>query len=121
MKSKFMSMASHDLSNSLMTLQVSFEMLSQSLKPDDEQLKKMRYISNGIGQISRLIEDLVDWASIEQGKFRLETNLFDAGSLVEETRSGRRPGRGRARQTLKIGSSPACRRSPPTRSASLRC
>lgn len=85
MKSKFMSMASHDLSNSLMTLQVSFEMLSQSLKPDDEQLKKMRYISNGIGQISRLIEDLVDWASIEQGKFRLETNLFDAGSLVEET------------------------------------
>jgi len=85
MKSKFMSMASHDLSNSLMTLQVSFEMLSASLKPDEEQLKKMRYISNGIGQISRLIEDLVDWASIEQGKFRLETNLFDAGSLVEET------------------------------------
>lgn len=88
MKSKFMSMASHDLSNSLMTLQVSFEMLAQSIKPDDEQVKKMRYISNGIGQISRLIEDLVDWASIEQGKFRLETNLFDAGSLVEETAVG---------------------------------
>jgi two-component system, sensor histidine kinase and response regulator len=84
MKSKFMSMASHDLSNSLMTLQVSFEMLSQSLKPDDEQRKKMQYISNGIGQISRLIEDLVDWASIEQGKFRLETNLFDPAALVEE-------------------------------------
>lgn len=88
MKSKFMSMASHDLSNSLMTLQVSFEMLAQSLNPDEEQQKKMRYISNGIGQISRLIEDLVDWASIEQGKFRLETNLFDAGSLVEETAVG---------------------------------
>ena len=85
MKSKFMSMASHDLSNSLMTLQVSFEMLASSIKPDDEQKKKMQYISNGIGQIARLIEDLVDWASIEQGKFRLETNLFDAGTLVEET------------------------------------
>jgi len=84
MKSKFMSMASHDLSNSLMTLQVSFEMLASSLKPDEEQRKKMQYISNGIGQIARLIEDLVDWASIEQGKFRLETNLFDAGALVEE-------------------------------------
>src|SRR3989338_5981536 len=88
MKSKFMSMASHDLSNSLMTLQVSFEMLAQSIKPDDEQVKKMRYISNGIGQISRLIEDLVDWASIEQGKFRLETNLFDAGSLGEDAAVG---------------------------------
>lgn len=83
MKSKFMSMASHDLSNSLMTLQVSFEMLAGTLKPDDDQKKRMQYISNGIGQISRLIEDLVDWASIEQGKFRLETNLFDPGAMVE--------------------------------------
>ncbi len=102
MKSKFMSMASHDLSNSLMTLQVSFEMLSQSLNPDDEQLKKMRYISNGIGQISRLIEDLVDWASIEQGKLRLETNLFDAGSLVEETAVGPQARAAMRGQTLKI-------------------
>src|SRR6185312_14181545 len=84
MKSKFMSMASHDLSNSLMTLQVSFEMLASTIKPDDDQKKRMQYISNGIGQISRLIEDLVDWASIEQGKFRLETNLFDPGVMVEE-------------------------------------
>jgi signal transduction histidine kinase len=84
MKSKFMSMASHDLSNSLMTLQVSFEMLAQTIKPDEDQKKRMQYISNGIGQISRLIEDLVDWASIEQGKFRLETNLFDPGAMVEE-------------------------------------
>ena len=84
MKSKFMSMASHDLSNSLMTLQVSFEMLAQTIKPDEDQRKRMQYISNGIAQIARLIEDLVDWASIEQGKFRLETNLFDPGVMVEE-------------------------------------
>ena len=88
MKSKFMSMASHDVSNSLMTLQVSYEMLSQSLKPDESQLKKMQYIAGSIGQISRLIEDLVDWASIEKGKFRLEMNLFDAGDLVSETLVG---------------------------------
>jgi two-component system, sensor histidine kinase and response regulator len=84
MKSKFMSMSSHDLSNSLMTLQVSFEMLCQTIKPNDEQQKKMVYISNGIAQISRLIEDLVDWASIEQGKFRLEPSTFPPGVMVEE-------------------------------------
>ncbi len=83
MKSKFMSMASHDLSNSLMTLQVSFDMLAQTIKPDDDQRKRMQYISNGISQIARLIEDLVDWASIEQGKFRLESNLFDPGVMIE--------------------------------------
>ncbi|MBI4371303.1 MAG: hybrid sensor histidine kinase/response regulator [Elusimicrobia bacterium] len=85
MKSKFMSMASHDLSNSLMTLQVSFEMLASSIAPDAEQSKRLQYIANGIDQISRLIEDLVDWASIEQGRLRLETSLFDPAALVEET------------------------------------
>lgn len=84
MKSKFMSMSSHDLSNSLMTLQVSFEMLSQTITPNDEQKKKMVYISNGISQISRLIEDLIDWASIEQGKFRMERAPFEPGKMVEE-------------------------------------
>ncbi|MBI4676883.1 MAG: response regulator [Elusimicrobia bacterium] len=84
MKSKFMSMASHDLSNSLMTLQVSFEMLSSTLAPNDEQKKRMGYISSGINQIRRLVEDLVDWASIEQGKFRLEKDWFSPAALVEE-------------------------------------
>ena len=101
MKSKFMSMASHDLSNSLMTLQVSFEMLAQTIKPDDDQKKRMQYISNGIGQISRLIEDLVDWASIEQGKFRLETNLFNPGTMVEETVVGPAARAAARGQTLK--------------------
>lgn len=88
MKSKFMSMSSHDLSNSLMTLQVSFEMLCQTLQPNDEQKKRMAYISNGISQISRLIEDLVDWASIEQGKFRLEPSTFQPAQILEDVLSG---------------------------------
>ncbi|MEK7858526.1 MAG: ATP-binding protein [Elusimicrobiota bacterium] len=84
MKSKFLSMSSHDLSNSLMTLQVSFEMLSQTITPNNDQLKRMTYISNGISQIARLIEDLVDWASIEQGKFRLEAVSVAPGTMAEE-------------------------------------
>jgi signal transduction histidine kinase len=88
MKSKFMSMSSHDLSNSLMTLQVAFEMLTQSMQPNDEQKKRMVYISNGISQIARLIEDLVDWASIEQGKFRMELTQFQPGQMVEESLVG---------------------------------
>jgi signal transduction histidine kinase len=84
MKSKFLSMASHDLSNSLMTLQVSLEMLIGSMSPSEEQKKRMQYISNGISQLARLIEDLVDWASIESGKFRLEMEAQDPGKVVED-------------------------------------
>lgn len=84
MKSKFLSMASHDLSNSLMTLQISFEMLASSLTPNDDQKKKMTFINTSISQISRLIGDLVDWASIEQGKLRMEKNYFEMDKMVEE-------------------------------------
>ncbi|MDD2772797.1 MAG: response regulator [Elusimicrobiales bacterium] len=90
MKSKFLSMSSHDLSNSLMTLQISFEMLVTSMKPEDDQQKKITFITNGITQISRLINDLVDWASIEQGKFRLEKNYFEMSKMVEEMVEGPR-------------------------------
>lgn len=84
MKSKFLSMASHDLSNALMTLQISFEMLAASIKPTEDQKKKMDFITTSIQQIHRLVADLVDWASIEQGKFRLEKNYFEMDKLVEE-------------------------------------
>ncbi|HOI43055.1 MAG TPA: response regulator, partial [Elusimicrobiales bacterium] len=90
MKSKFLSMASHDLSNSLMTLQISFEMLAGTIKPSDDQKKKMDFITASITQISRLIGDLVDWASIEQGKFRLEKNYFEMDKLVAELVAGPR-------------------------------
>src|SRR3989339_734284 len=56
MKSKFMSMASHDLSNSLMTLQISFEMLAATIKPNDDQKKKMDFITASITQISRRLK-----------------------------------------------------------------
>jgi signal transduction histidine kinase len=88
MKSKFMSMASHDLSNSLMTLQISFEMLTHSMAPTADQKKKMDYIASGISQIMRLIEDLVDWAAIENGKFRLDPKVFSPGAMVEEAAVG---------------------------------
>ena len=103
MKSKFMSMASHDLSNSLMTLQINFEMLAQTMRPDDDQKKRLRSIASGVGQIARLIEDLVDWASIEQGRFRLKTELFDPGAMVEEAVAGPRERASARGLTLKTG------------------
>ncbi|MDD4004060.1 MAG: hybrid sensor histidine kinase/response regulator [Elusimicrobiaceae bacterium] len=90
MKSKFLSMASHDLSNTLMMLQISFEMLVTSLTPNEEQAQKIAYITSGIEQISQLIGDLIDWASIEKGKFRLEKNYFEIEKLVENLIEGPR-------------------------------
>ncbi len=88
MKSKFLSMASHDLSNALMALQASFELLSQTMSPSEEQKKRMVAISSSISQLTRLTADLVDWAAIENGKFRIERETFDPEILLQEVLPG---------------------------------
>lgn len=88
MKSKFLSMSSHDLSNALMALQASFELLSQTMNPSDEQKKRMASIAASISQLTRLTADLVDWASIEKGKFRIEPEKFNPEVIFQEILAG---------------------------------
>jgi len=85
MKSKFFSMVSHDLSNSLMTLKMSFDMLRKKLTLNEEQQKKTMFMEESIGQIEHLIKDLVDWAAIEKGKLRIEKNRFELSGSLKKT------------------------------------
>ena len=85
MKSKFFSMVSHDLSNSLMTLKMSFDMLKKNLVPTPDQQKKMLFMDESIGQIEHLIKDLVDWAAIEKGKLRIEKTRFELTASLQKT------------------------------------
>ncbi len=85
MKSKFFSIVSHDLSNSLMTLKMSFDMLRKKLTPDEDQQKKLMFMDESISQIEHLIKDLVDWAAIEKGKLRIEKASFELTSSLKKT------------------------------------
>ncbi len=84
MKSQFFSIVSHDLSNSLMALNMSFQMLQRTIKkPDADQTKKMGYMEQSLGQIFVLVKDLVDWAAIEKGKLRLEKQEFELTAMLK--------------------------------------
>ena len=84
MKSKFFSIVSHDLSNSLMALKMSFQMLQRTIKkPDADQITKMGYMEQSLDQIFVLVKDLVDWAAIEKGKLRLEKQDFELSSMIK--------------------------------------
>ena len=85
MKSKFFSIVSHDLSNSLMTLKMSFDMLRKKITPDPDQEKKMMFMDESIAQIEHLIKDLVDWAAIEKGKLRIEKAPFELTESIKKT------------------------------------
>lgn len=84
MKSKFFSIVSHDLSNSLMALNMSFQMLQRTIKsPDADQKKKIGYMEQSLEQLFVLVKDLVDWAAIEKGKLRLEKQNFELTSYLK--------------------------------------
>ena len=85
MKSKFFSIVSHDLSNSLMTLKMSFDMLKKKLNADEDQQKKMMFMEESMSQIEHLIKDLVDWAAIEKGKLRIEKANFELTENLKKT------------------------------------
>ncbi|WP_424246092.1 signal transduction histidine kinase [Elusimicrobium posterum] len=85
MKSKFFSIVSHDLSNSIMTLKMSFDMLKKNSAFNEDQQKKAGFMQESIGQIEFLIRDLVDWAAIEKGKLRIEKKGFELTTLTRNT------------------------------------
>lgn len=85
MKSRFFSIVSHDLSNSLMGLKMSFDMFQKRLALDEEQQKKLGYMQESVEQMSHLIKDLVDWAAIENGKLRIEPKKINISKIAQNT------------------------------------
>ncbi|MCL2887883.1 MAG: hybrid sensor histidine kinase/response regulator [Elusimicrobia bacterium] len=83
MKSRFFSIVSHDLSNSLMTLKMSYDMFRKNLTVDADKAKKLSFMQESMGQIELLIRDLVDWAAIEKGKLRIEKTNFDLSVIIK--------------------------------------
>lgn len=83
MKTKFLSMAVHDVRTPLGTIRGYAELLS------NQRLEKRKAASvNGIllasEQIGRLLGDLTDLAVIEAGKLRMDKALFDVSGLTQE-------------------------------------
>ncbi|MBI5595919.1 MAG: hypothetical protein HY928_07510 [Elusimicrobia bacterium] len=87
MKSKFLSMAVHDVRTPLASIKGFGEMLSHQ-PLDDKQKKYVDYIVRGTDQINRLMSDLTDLAVIEAGKLRLEQKPFLLPQLVADVAPG---------------------------------
>ncbi|MDE2292844.1 MAG: hypothetical protein KGL53_12245, partial [Elusimicrobia bacterium] len=87
MKSKFLSMAVHDVRTPLASIKGFGEMLSRQ-QLDGAQKKYVDYIVRGTDQINKLMSDLTDLAVIEAGKLRLEKRPFQLGQLVLDVAPG---------------------------------
>jgi len=85
LKSEFLANTSHELRSPLTTMQSALSMVLDDMcqtKEEERHWLSMSYTASE--QLQRFISDLLDFAQIEAGNVRLDTQAFDLQLLVEE-------------------------------------
>lgn len=83
MKTKFLSMAVHDMRTPLASIKGFGEMLLRQ-ELEGTQKKYVDYIVRGTDQINRLMADLTDLAVIEAGKLKMEKTPFTLADMLDD-------------------------------------
>lgn len=87
LKTDFVTNVSHELRTPLAVIQQSLSILTSEItdKLNDDQKKFLGNSQNNLERLRNLINDLLDMASIEAGKFKLRLGSFDINEIVSGT------------------------------------
>jgi len=85
MKSDFVSNVSHELRTPLTTIRIMAEMLALNAVPDsDKQAEYHRNIVSEAERLTRLINNVLDFARIEEGRKKFVFGMGDLGDVIFE-------------------------------------
>jgi PAS domain S-box-containing protein len=86
LREEVLSIVSHDLRNPVSTVAMSASLLKDSdiALSDDERVKQLDIIVRSAQRMNRLIQDLLDVAKIEGGRFAVSCRCEDPGALANE-------------------------------------
>ena len=79
----FLATVAHELRNPLMPLRLAAHMLSRARTDEAAHTKLQATITGQVGQMTRLINDLLDGSRISTGKLRLERTVIDLSGVVD--------------------------------------
>ena len=91
-RDEVLAVVSHDLRNPIGTIAAAAELLAEVGMPPERQAEHLAIISRAAHRINRLIQDLLDVATIEAGRLSVRTKRVDLVELVEEVGSQMRLG-----------------------------
>ncbi len=91
-RDEVLAVVSHDLRNPIGTITAAAELLAEVGMPPERQAEHVEIIARAAHRINRLIQDLLDVATIESGRLSVRTKRVDLGELVEEVGSQMRLG-----------------------------
>ncbi len=87
LKSRFVSMASHEFRTPLSTILSSASLISKYSEPDshDKRIKHVNKIKSSIGNLNSILNDFLSLAKLEEGMTDLVKSKFNLIELIEET------------------------------------
>lgn len=93
LRDEVLSIVSHDLRNPVSTVAMSAALLSDAdiRLDDDQRAAQIQVIRRSAERMNRLIEDLLDVAKIEHGRFAIEARSDDPAEIVSEAVESFRP------------------------------
>ena len=91
-RDEVLAVVSHDLRNPIGTIAAAVELMSDDSVPPERQEEHLEIIGRAADRANRLIQDLLDVATIEAGRLSVRTKRVDLVELVEEVGSQMRLG-----------------------------
>lgn len=90
LKSEFVEMASHELRGPVTAIDSALKVMELRLKPklDESDKECLEVASIGSRRLTDLANNLMDLTRMEAGHFKLEPNMINIGTLVEDTVKG---------------------------------
>jgi signal transduction histidine kinase len=87
LKSDFVGMVAHDLRSPITVIAGFAELLSRDWPdlPEPDRNRYLELISRNVLNLSRLVDDVLEVAEVDAGKFQLEIQPFDLADLIERT------------------------------------
>ena len=84
-KNHFLAVLSHELRNPLAPIANSLHILNRAVPGSEQSLRAQAVIGRQVGQLTRLVDDLLDLTRISHDKFRLQRQRLDFNKLVQST------------------------------------
>jgi PAS domain S-box-containing protein len=90
-KDEFLAMLGHELRNPLAPIAMALEILRQAPAGSQDALWARESIGRQLGQMTRLIDDLLDISRITLGKIQLQQGAVDVGQVIANAVEATRP------------------------------
>ena len=84
-KNDFLALLSHELRNPLSPIRNSLFILDRAVSGSEQARRARAVIDRQVGQLTRLVDDLLDVTRLAQGKVQLRLQRLELGSLLRRT------------------------------------